>query len=238
MNVFLLVFGLLLTTLGILFLRGKGLFLVAGYNTMSSKEKDLIDPKKLSKVMAIFMFLMALMFILGSFDTRYMAFLALPSLAFILGFVILGQRIVLNDEGKKVYDAKPHRLKYFLGLPLYLLAMIFFFDLLYMGNVEVLAHDGYFSIKSDKYKEVSIDYRDIEQISYEKDYKIGHKINGVNNFKVSLGKYENEGGRYLLYSENNAERYLLIKVKGLGLVVYGASEEEVSSLYDLIETNS
>ncbi len=94
MNVFLLVFGLLLTTLGILFLRGKGLFLVAGYNTMSSKEKALIDPKKLSKVMAIIMFLMGLMFILGSFDTGFMAFLALPSLTFILGFVILGQRIV------------------------------------------------------------------------------------------------------------------------------------------------
>ena len=238
MNVFLLVFGLLLTTLGILFLRGKGLFLVAGYNTMSSKEKALIDPKKLSKVMAIIVFLMALMFILGSFDTGSMAFLALPSLASILGFVILGQRIVLNDEGKKVYDAKPHRLKYFLGLPLYLLAMILFFDLLYMGDVEVMVHDGYFSIKSDKYKEVSIDYRDIEKYTYEKDYKIGHKINGVNNFKVSLGKYENEEGRYLLYSENNAKGYLLIEVKGLGLVVYGASEEEVSSLYDLIETNS
>lgn len=238
MNIFLLVFGFLLIILGILFLRGKGLFLVAGFNTMSSKEKALIDQKKLSKIMAVFMFLMALMFILGSIDTRYMAFLALPSLAFILGFVILGQRIVLNDEGKKIYDAKPHRLKYFLGLPFYLLAMILFFDLLYMGNVEVLAHDGYFSIKSDKYKEVNIDFRDIEQISYEKDFKIGHKINGVNNFKVSLGKYENEGGRYLLYSENIADGYLLIKVKGLGLVVYGASDEEVSSLYDLIETNS
>ena len=116
--------------------------------------------------------------------------------------------------------------------------MILFFDLLYIGDVEVMVHDGYFSIKSDKYKEVSIDYRDIENYTYEKDFKIGHKINGVNNFKVSLGKYENEGGRYLLYSENNAKGYLLIEVKGLGLVVYGASDEEVSSLYDLIETNS
>ena len=41
----------LLVILGILFLKGKGAFLIAGYNTASKAEKEKIDEKKLCKYM-------------------------------------------------------------------------------------------------------------------------------------------------------------------------------------------
>ena len=45
--------------MGILFARGKGMSLIAGYNTMSAKEKEKYDKEKLCKAMSGMMFLLA-----------------------------------------------------------------------------------------------------------------------------------------------------------------------------------
>ena len=50
---------LLFLILGITFLKGKGIDLVAGYNTMPQQEKENIDPKALGKYMSRLMFLLA-----------------------------------------------------------------------------------------------------------------------------------------------------------------------------------
>lgn len=45
--------------LGISFSKGKGTFLIAGYNTASKEKKQKIDEKKLSRFMAKLMFVLA-----------------------------------------------------------------------------------------------------------------------------------------------------------------------------------
>ena len=45
--------------MGILFARGKGMSLIAGYNTMSAREKEKYDKEKLCKAMSGMMFLLA-----------------------------------------------------------------------------------------------------------------------------------------------------------------------------------
>lgn len=45
--------------MGILFARGKGMSLIAGYNTLSPREKEKYDKEKLSRAMARMMFLLA-----------------------------------------------------------------------------------------------------------------------------------------------------------------------------------
>jgi len=45
--------------LGVLFLQGKGAFLIAGYNTSSPKEKKSYDEKALCRFMGKFMFALA-----------------------------------------------------------------------------------------------------------------------------------------------------------------------------------
>lgn len=49
----------LLIMLGIIFFCGKGAFLIAGYNTLSKKEKSYIDEKLLGRFMGKLMFLLA-----------------------------------------------------------------------------------------------------------------------------------------------------------------------------------
>ena len=55
---------ILFIILGVIFLSGKGLFLIAGYNTASKAEKAKTDEKKLCKYMARLMFLFAGCFII------------------------------------------------------------------------------------------------------------------------------------------------------------------------------
>ena len=45
--------------MGILFARGKGMSLIAGYNTLSPREKEKYDKEKLCKAMSGMMFLLA-----------------------------------------------------------------------------------------------------------------------------------------------------------------------------------
>ena len=56
------VFGavlLLFLALGVVFSRGKGQWLIAGYNTMSEKEREKVDEKKLLRLMRNGMFALA-----------------------------------------------------------------------------------------------------------------------------------------------------------------------------------
>lgn len=50
---------LLFVILGISFSRGKGIDLVAGYNTLPKEEKDKIDKKALCRYMSILMYLLS-----------------------------------------------------------------------------------------------------------------------------------------------------------------------------------
>lgn len=52
-----------LVILGFVFRSGRGAFLIAGYNTMSAKEKAQYDEKKLCKVVGNFTFVLAALWI-------------------------------------------------------------------------------------------------------------------------------------------------------------------------------
>ncbi len=59
MPVVFLLIAALFVLLGILFALGKGENLIAGYNTLSAREKEKYDKKKLCRTMSAMMFLLA-----------------------------------------------------------------------------------------------------------------------------------------------------------------------------------
>lgn len=73
--VLLIIHGIIVVSfvvLGIVFLRGKGAFLIAGYNTSSQAQKDKTDEKALCKAVGKVMFVLAACWILialGSFPS-------------------------------------------------------------------------------------------------------------------------------------------------------------------------
>ena len=86
--------------LGILFRRGKGSFLIAGYNTASKAEKEKIDEKKLCRYMGNLMFLIAGCFlVLVASDLTGKMWLLWLGLALLFG-VVLGGIVYLNTGNR------------------------------------------------------------------------------------------------------------------------------------------
>ena len=57
--------------LGLLFRRGKGMSLVAGYNTMSKSQRERVDEKRLARYMSNLMFGMAACYLLIVFSAVF-----------------------------------------------------------------------------------------------------------------------------------------------------------------------
>jgi vacuolar-type H+-ATPase subunit I/STV1 len=91
--------------LGILFLFGKGTFLIAGYNMLTKKEKERINTKVLTKFMGFFMFAVALIAGLSVLDElypgNYFEFISskLLTIVIILGivYVLMSKRLRNNN---------------------------------------------------------------------------------------------------------------------------------------------
>ena len=85
---------LIFVIMGVIFLFGKGSFLIAGYNTADKKEKEKYDEKKLNLCFACFSFGMAAVIgACGYMDTEAFAVqVGLPAIIALVIFVLL-QRI-------------------------------------------------------------------------------------------------------------------------------------------------
>lgn len=91
---------LLLIGLGILFLSGKGAFLIAGYNTSSQAEKAKTDEKALCKAMGKLMFVLAACFLLIAIGSVY-AKIYLLWIGFGLFFVITIGFVIYANTGNR-----------------------------------------------------------------------------------------------------------------------------------------
>jgi preprotein translocase subunit SecG len=87
--------------LGILFLRGKGSFLIAGYNTASKSEKEEIDEKRLCNYMGKLMFALAGCFlVIAASDIFDRAWLLWTGLVLFLVAVVCG--VVFMNTGNRL----------------------------------------------------------------------------------------------------------------------------------------
>ena len=101
----LFVINLILTAffvfLGVLFRRGKGLSLVAGYNTMSKAEREKIDQDKLARYMSSLMFALAACFLVSGLGAllQIMILYWIGAAAFLL-VIILG--LIYINTGNRI----------------------------------------------------------------------------------------------------------------------------------------
>lgn len=92
---------LMFAILGIVFIRGKGSFLIAGYNTASSEEKARYDEKALCRVMGGMMFSCAACFVVMAlsevFQTIVLLWVGLSAF-----FLVIIASVIYMNTSKKV----------------------------------------------------------------------------------------------------------------------------------------
>lgn len=105
------------------------------------------------------------------------------------------------------------------------------------GDVMVRFDNNMLYIKGSYWADQSIQYEDIQSITYMEDLKVGYRTNGLGSFKLKEGHFKNEQfGHYILYSYIKCKSYIAIRTTSEIFVINGKSKQETETLYkDLLE---
>ncbi len=233
MRIFICVIGILCLLLSVALFYGKGAFLIAGYNTMSEKEKAKVDTRKLTRIFAVIVFIAAITFLMAAFGSRYTGYAAIILMAFTLGFIVFGQRYILNDIGKREYDHKSHTLYKVIGLFIIIAVVIATYRLLFTGEIKITIKEDAIVFAGGSY-DMSVNTAKIDAYYINDDVDHGRKTNGFDNMKIRAGHFANdEFGNYYLYAYTECEAYLVMKC-GKIYIVYGDTLAKVNDLADYL----
>ena len=119
-----------------------------------------------------------------------------------------------------------------IAVPLILVAMGF---LLFTGDIAVESTDNQLIITADYYSDLTVDYTEIDGITYRNDLITGRRINGFGSPRLSMGLFKNdEFGSYTLYAYTVAGEYIVLTAKEKTLVIGLDNPEETQELYQTL----
>ena len=236
--------------ISLVFLMGKGSFLIAGYNTASEKERRKYNEKKLCRTVGAYMALITVL-VLGAellgenIPDWYLALVMggvfiglIPTLLYAnLGCRVKpGEEIPLEENPEKELKRKKTRN---IGTAVIVLitvvAMVFSAMLLFTGDVKVLIRDDMLEIQGSFWSDYELPLSEIRTVTYREDFETGRKRMGVNSLQLNEGTFQNsEFGEYTIYSYARCEDFVVMETTDGVLAVNGKTPEETRTLYEKI----
>lgn len=236
--------------ISLVFLMGKGSFLIAGYNTASEKERRKYNEKKLCRTVGAYMALITVLVlgaeILGeNIPDWYLALVMggvfiglIPTLLYAnLGCRVKpGEEIPLEEKTEKELKRKKTRN---IGTAVIVLitvvAMVFSAMLLFTGDVKVLIRDEMLEIQGSFWSDYELPLSEILTVTYREDFETGRKRMGVNSLQLNEGTFQNSEFReYTIYSYARCEDFVVMETTDGVLAVNGKTPEETRTLYEKI----
>lgn len=154
----------LFAVLTIVFLLGKGSFLIAGYNISSKKEKQHYDEKKLCRLMGIGMGLITLGLLASFIDEKIGMYVTLGMSGAGILIILFGSKYCYSEEYAKELkaDNKPWYKKSsvwsgVIGVG----TLVFVGVIMFIGEVNVAYHDDYMTISASLTGSKDVYYQDI-----------------------------------------------------------------------------
>jgi len=205
--------AVLLLVLGLFLKKGKGLMLLAGYNTMSKEERDLIDKRELSKAAGNLMFRAALTLALLGLTIYF----KLSWGTIILMVILIADPMILSVRMSAKMPKTTSRGGIIVALVFTAVTFIFVGGLLFYGEKEPVVNISDNQIRIAGMYGLSVDFSDISSISLiEKsvaDLGAGRRTNGYGGFSESLkGHFDSPDlGKVLLFVRSGASPTLWIE---------------------------
>jgi hypothetical protein len=107
--------------------------------------------------------------------------------------------------------------------------------LLITGDVKVHVNSDKLEIEGSYWFDKSIEYKEIQNVSYTEEFSVGHRTNGLGSFKLQEGHFKNsQFGSYILYSYTKCKNYIVIKTDSETVVINSKSNEDTRKLYEEI----
>ncbi len=104
--------------------------------------------------------------------------------------------------------------------------------IMFTGSISITYTDNGFTVDSNYYDPLTINYNDIEEIEIKENVKIGVKEFAFNSAKLSLGKFINdEFGSHTRYTYNACKTVVVMKIDGKILVINDKNDDVTREIY-------
>ena len=119
-----------------------------------------------------------------------------------------------------------------------ILTIIFGIWTLFLGSIEIRFEDKDFTIEAQGWSDYTVDYAQIDSISYEENSsqnRNDYRTNGLGNLRYAMGNFRNDVyGDYIRYTHSSCHSYVVMSIDGKILVVNGANDSETKEIYQTI----
>ena len=103
---------------------------------------------------------------------------------------------------------------------------------MFTGSISISYTDTGFTVDSEYYDSLTINYDDIEEIEVKENIEIGVKEFAFNSAKLSLGKFtNNEFGSHTRYTYNACKTVVVMKIDGKTLVINDKDDDTTREIY-------
>ena len=119
-----------------------------------------------------------------------------------------------------------------------ILTIIFIIVTLFWGSIDIHFQDNNFTIEAQGWSDYTVDYTQIDSISYEENSlqnSNDYRTNGLGNFKYAMGNFRNDVyGNYIRYTHSSCHSYVVMSVDGKILVINGENDSATEEIYHTI----
>lgn len=240
---------ILFAALSILFICGKGSFLIAGYNTASAKEKARYDEKKMCQITGIGMAIITLfLIIMILFKEKApgvaVSLMLLGTIAVVIVCLALSNIIcvrknaeitpeMLSESKEEIQKQEEINRKVSIGIGITMVVIFAIVGvLLSTGDVKVVLNENSMEIDASYVGDKVLDYSEIKEVSFEDNFQFGSRVGGWGSFKLNEGRFKNtEFGRYTLYAYIKCRSVVVMQTEEDTIVVNAESREKTEKLY-------
>lgn len=233
--------------LTVIFLAGKGSFLIAGYNTAGKKQKERYDEKKLCRLMGGCMGIITISLAAGAFYGEnmpgYLSYaFVIVVIADVLVTVILANTVCCRKDKngaaqespeEKRKNQKLQRISFALTAGIFIFVGI----MLTTGNIKVNMNKESMEIEGSYWPDMEISWDKIQSVTYMENLQAGSRIGGLGSLRLQEGSFENsEFGAYTRYTYVKCKKYVVMETTAGVLVVNQKTEKETEELYGKIRS--
>lgn len=224
--------------MSIVFLLGKGSFLIAGYNTASAKEKAQYDEKKLNQTFGIGSAILTLLLLLSIFfEEAAMKILPIGIVLVVIALLIASNTICKNkDADTSSIPRQKSKTSTIASIVITIIVCAAVLVMLFTGDVTIKVKDQSLIADASFTSSTTVQFQDIEEIEYVSDITLGKRTNGVGSAKLQAGHFRNDlYGDYMLYSYFDCHDYIVIKTKQGFVVINAKNTQDTKQLYSNLQ---
>ena len=160
--------------------------------------------------------------------------MAAAIISILYSYLFYKKKIATGEKLKIQYNKKTIGVSGIIAI----LTIIFGIWTLFLGSIEIRFEDKDFTIEAQGWSDYTVDYTQIDSISYEENSSQSwndYRTNGLGNLKYAMGNFRNDVyGDYIRYTHSSCHSYVVMSIDGKILVVNGANDSATKEIYHTI----